>query len=63
MKIQRLERPDNCETINERIAAQFNRLAFFIENMPTQGSNEFNALMAIGYSLVDISKEGRKRKE
>ena len=61
MKIQRLERPDICETVNEKLAAQFNRLAYFIENMPDQGSIQFNDLMAIGYSLVDISKEGRSK--
>ena len=63
MKIQRLERPEIVESLDDMTRAQFNRLAYFIENFPQQGSISFNDLSAIGHSLISIAKDGRKRED
>mgnify|MGYP003118661731 CR=1 FL=1 len=63
MKIQRLERPFICETPADMTKAQFNRLAYFIENMPKRGSVEWVDLQVIGRKLMNIAEDGRRKED
>mgnify|MGYP003150839286 CR=1 FL=1 len=63
MKIKRLDVPFIPVTQLDMAKAQFNRLAYFIEQNPQQGDITWINLDNISFHLKEIAKEGRKLKE
>ena len=64
MKIKRLDTPFVPITKLDMVKAQFNKLAYFIEQNPKQGEIIWNDLHNISANLKIIAKEGRvTRKE
>jgi len=63
MKIKRLDVPFIPMTPLDMAKAQFNKLAYFIEQNPQQGELTWNDLSNISANLKIIAKDGRKLKE